>query len=298
MTPIGIVITVFRGGCQVVSGDQVCDLKLIGRHAEQGLALAVGDEISFDPEKEIVLERLPRRTRLLRLRRRSEQVIAANMDQLAVVASFLEPSFRPGAVDRFLLAAYAGGLEPILIVNKLDLLKGEPLPEAVRVYERILPVFSLCALTGKGLPPLREKLRGVRTVLAGHSGAGKTTLLNALEPELRLETGEVTSMGKGRHTTTRAIWIRLAGDAVVVDTPGLREIGTGPVDPDLLDEVYPDVARFASDCRFRDCRHDREPDCGVRAATERGELPPARLVSFQRLIAEIDAERRDSSQAR
>ena len=298
MTPIGIVITVYRGGCQVVFRDQVCDLKLLGRHAEQGLALAVGDEISFDPEKEIVLERLPRRTRLLRLRRRSEQVIAANMDQLAVVASFLEPSFRPGAVDRFLLAAYAGGLEPILIVNKLDLLKGEPLPEEVRVYQRTLPVFSLCALTGKGLAPLREKLRGVRTVLAGHSGVGKSTLLNALEPELRLETGEVTGMGKGRHTTTRAIWIRLAGDAVVVDTPGLREIGTGPVDPDLLDQVYPDVARFASDCRFRDCRHDREPDCGVRAATERGQLPPARLVGFQRLIAEIDSERRDSSQAR
>jgi hypothetical protein len=178
MTPIGIVITVYRGGCQVVFGDQVCDLKLLGRHAEQGLALAVGDEISFDPEKEIVLERLPRRTRLLRLRRRSEQVIAANMDQLAVVASFLEPSFRPGAVDRFLLAAYAGGLEPILIVNKLDLLKGEPLPEEVRVYQRTLPVFSLCALTGKGLAPLREKLRGVRTVLRdatpprGLSGSG------------------------------------------------------------------------------------------------------------------------------
>ncbi len=297
MMPIGIVITVFRGGCQVVCDDEVCDLKLVGRHAERELTLAVGDEISFDPEKQIVLERLPRRTQLLRRRKRSEQVIAANMDQLAVVSSFLEPGFRPGAVDRFLLAAYAGGLEPILIVNKLDLMQGGPLPEEVRVYERTLPLYSLCALTGEGLAPLREKLRGLRTVLAGHSGVGKTTLLNALEPELRLETGELTGSKKGRHTTTRAIWIRLPGDAVVVDTPGLREIGTGPVDPVLLDDVYPDVARLAPDCRFRDCRHDREPDCSVRAAAERGELPPARLAGFQRLIAEIDAERRGSSQA-
>ncbi len=297
MTPSGIVITVFRGGCQVVSDDRVADLRLVGRHAERELALAVGDEISFDPEKGIVLDRLPRRTQLTRHRRRGEQVIAANMDQLAVVASFLEPTFRSGAVDRFLLAAYAGGLEAILVVNKLDLLAGGPVPEEVQVYERILPVYPLCALTGEGLAPLREKLRRARTVLAGHSGVGKTTLLNALEPELRLETADVTGAKRGRHTTARAIWIRLPGDAVVVDTPGLREIAAGPVDPRLLDEVYPDVAKLAVDCRFRDCRHDREPDCAVRAAAERAELPLARIASFQRLIAEIDAERRDPSQA-
>jgi len=297
MTPVGIVITVFRGGCQVVSDDRVCEVKLMGRHAEGELALAVGDEISFDPEKGIVLERLPRRTTLTRRRRRSEQVIAANIDQLAVIASFLEPGFRSGAVDRFLLAAYAGGLDALLVVNKLDLLAGGPVPEEVRAYERILPVHTLCALSGEGLVPLREKLRGVRTVFAGHSGVGKSTLLNALEPELRLETGEVTGAKKGRHTTTRALWVRLPGDAVVVDTPGLRELGAGPVDPGLLDQVYPDVAKLANDCRFRDCRHDREPSCAVRAAVEKGELPFTRLTSFQRLIAEIDAERRDPSRA-
>jgi NAD(P)-dependent dehydrogenase (short-subunit alcohol dehydrogenase family) len=106
MTPVGIVITVYRGGCQLVADDRVWDLRLVGRHAEQELALAVGDEVTFDSAKGIVLERLPRRTQLKRHRRRGEQVIAANMDRLAVVASFDEPPFRPGAVDRLLLAAY------------------------------------------------------------------------------------------------------------------------------------------------------------------------------------------------
>lgn len=298
MTPVGIVITVYRGGCQLVADDRVWDLRLVGRHAEQELALAVGDEVTFDSAKGIVLERLPRRTQLKRHRRRGEQVIAANMDRLAVVASFDEPPFRPGAVDRLLLAAYAGGLEGLLVVNKLDLLRGEPVPEEVRVYERILPVCTVCALTGEGLARLSEELRATRTVLAGHSGVGKTTLLNAFEPELRLETGEVTGDKKGRHTTSGAIWIRLPGDAVVVDTPGLREIATGPVDPSLLDQVYPDVTKYAADCRFWNCRHDREPDCAVRAAVERRELPLARLTSFRRLVTEIDEEHRARSQPR
>ena len=297
MTQPGIVITVFRGGCQAICDDRVQELSLMGRHAERELSLAVGDEVTFDAEKGIVLERLPRRTQLTRRRRRGEQVIAANMDRLAVVTSFVEPPFRSGAVDRFLLAAYAGGLDTILIANKLDLLEGGQLPEEIRVYERILRMHPVSALTGQGLGSLREELRGTRTVLAGHSGVGKTTLLNALEPELRLETGELTGVGKGRHTTSRAIWVRLPGDAVVVDTPGVREIATGSVDPSLLEEVYPDVATLSPDCRFRDCRHDREPDCAVHAAVERGELPAMRLTNYRRLVTEIEQESRLQSRA-
>jgi ribosome biogenesis GTPase len=214
------------------------------------------------------------------------------MDRLAIVVSFLEPSFRAGVVDRLQLAAYAGGLEAILVVNKVDLLGGAQIPEEVRVYEEVLPLYSISARTGAGLPSLREKLVGSRTVLAGHSGVGKSSLLNALEPELRLETREVTDQKKGRHTTTRAIWLRLPGDAVVVDTPGLREIASGPVAVDLLDRVYPDIETLAPECRFRDCRHDREPDCAVRAAVERGALSRARLASYRRLIREIEAEQR------
>ena len=135
---------VFRGGCAVASEEQVIELRLVGRHARDELALAVGDEVSFDPERGIVLGLQPRRTRLARLRplagrrarfRRDEQVLAANMDLLGIVTCVSEPPFRPGLVDRFSLAARSGGLEPILIVNKIDLLAGAPIPEEVRGFE-------------------------------------------------------------------------------------------------------------------------------------------------------------------
>ncbi len=288
--PVGTVISVFRGGCEVVWQDRVVALRLIGRHARRAQALAVGDELSFDPEKEVVLEVEPRRTQLARWqpRTRREQVVAANVDRLAIVAAVREPPFRSGAVDRFLLSARAGGLEAILVVNKLDLLEGAELPEEILAYEEVVTLHRVCAKTGQGIEALRSELAGSRSVLAGHSGVGKSSILNAMQPELRLETAPLSrKYGRGRHTTASATWIRLPGDAVVVDTPGVRAIATGPVDPELLREVYPDVEERAATCRFRDCAHGSEPDCAVRAAIESGELRPARLASYRTLLDEI-----------
>jgi ribosome biogenesis GTPase len=286
---------VVRGGCEVVYGDERRELRLLGRSALRGVELAVGDEVEFDPQKGVVLEQLPRRTRLERRRPRDDprqrQVIAANMDRLAIVVSVVEPPFRAGLVDRFQLAAYAGGLEAILLVNKVDLLEGAPLPEEIRVFEAALPIFPLSAKMGLGLDALRRRLGHSQTVLAGHSGVGKSSLLNALEPELRLETGELGRRRlRGRHTTRSSILIRLPGGAIVVDTPGIREVASGPVDPALVDRVYPDVAALAPDCRFRDCRHASEPECAVRAALGAGTLPRARYECHQNLLRDAEAE--------
>jgi ribosome biogenesis GTPase len=302
-TAIGTVITVFRGGCEVVHGDRIHELRLLGRHAERALSLAVGDELSFDPDQAIVLELLPRTTRLSRRRPRSrrgarstgeEKVLAANMDRVAIVSSVAEPEFRPGVVDRLMVAAAAGGLEAVLIVNKIDLLAGAVLPEEIRAYRQVVPVYETSARERTGLEALRTLLAGSRTVLAGHSGVGKSSLLNALDPELRLETREVrASDRRGRHTTTRALWIRLPGGAIVVDTPGIRELETGPVDRELLDAAYPDVARLGAGCRFRDCRHESEPACAVRDAAAKGDLAAGRLANYRKLRREIAAQARE-----
>ena len=288
----------------MVFEDLVIELRLVGRHAHHEIALAVGDEVSFDPERGIVLELRPRRTRLARLRplagrrarlKREEQVIAANMDLLGIVASVIRPPFRPGLVDRFALAARAGGLEAILIVNKIDLLEGSPLPEEVTGCAAALPVFPVSAHTGDGLAALREHLRGARTVLGGHSGVGKSSLLNALEPELRIETGALSMAGRGSHTTARAVLFRLPGDALVVDTPGIRELETGALEPELVIGIYPEIERAAHACRFRDCRHDREPGCGVLDAIEQGSIPASRYASYRRLVGEVEREARTTA---
>jgi len=288
-TSVGTVIAVHRGECQVVHDDALITLRLGGRNAHRDQRLAVGDDVEFDAARAVLLELLPRRTQLARLRpgaRGELQVVAANVDQLAIIASVAEPPFRSGLVDRFMLAAYAGGLAPLLVINKLDLQEGAALPEEIAAYAELLPVLAVSARTGAGLAALRAALRGKRSVLAGHSGVGKTSLVNALEPELQLETAGLARGGRGRHTTTRSCWIRLEADSIAIDTPGVRELASGPVDPALVARVYPDVARFAADCRFRDCAHSGEPGCAVQAAVESGQLRAARLEGFRRLQAE------------
>jgi ribosome biogenesis GTPase len=291
---IGIVITVVRGGCEVVYRDERRELRLTGRSALHGLELAVGDEVEFDPERGMVRGLRPRRTELRRRRPRDDprksHVIAANLDRVAIVTSLLEPPFRPGLVDRFQLAAYAGGLDAILVANKLDLLAGADLPDEVRVFEVALPVVAVSALTGAGLDGLRAELAGRRSVLAGHSGVGKSSLLNALEPELRLETGPLAHTGKGRHTTRSSTLIRLRDGAIVVDTPGIRELASGSVDPSCIDRLYPDIAELEAGCRFRDCRHASEPDCVVVAAVSEGRLSELRYAGYRRLWIDIAAE--------
>lgn len=286
----GMIIAVHRGGCEVFADGRTWDLRLLGKHAQRAVELAVGDDVSFDPETRVVIDVAERRTRLARLRPRDdprrEHVIAANMDRLAVVASVREPAFRPAGVDRFILAGLAGGLEVVLVANKVDLLEGRALPDEVSAYESFLPVLAVSATQRIGLEPLVERLAGSRTVFWGISGVGKSSLLNALEPELRIETRELRRTGKGRHTTTRATLYRLPGGALVVDTPGVREIATGPLPEEIVDEVFPDIAALAAECRFRNCRHTGEPDCAVRDAAETGSLAPARLRSYLRLRAE------------
>lgn len=293
----GTVLTVTRGGCDVVHAEQVIRLQLVGKHAHRETALAVGDRVSFDPVRKILIDVLPRTTKLARRRsfgKHREQVLAANADRLAIVASVSSPPFRTGAVDRFLLAAHLGGLEAILVVNKIDLLApGDALPDEIRAYESVLELYPVSATSGAGIERFRAKLAKSTTVLAGHSGVGKSSLINALEPELRLQTGEISKWDRGSHTTSASTWIRLVGDAVVIDTPGVREIATGPIDRESLGPVYPEIELLSADCRFRDCRHRTEPKCAVRAAVESGQLSASRLENYHRLLDEIDSHQND-----
>jgi len=251
--------------------------------------LAPGDQVHVNLEHEppIVRGLARRRSKLSRLAhaqsRLVEQVIAANVDVLVVVASATRPRFKPGVVDRFLISAAVGGVDPLLVVNKMDLVQAEP--DAIGWYRDIeLTVINTSCVTHQGIDALRAALLGKQAVMAGQSGVGKSSLLNAIDPALQVLTQEVSaSTDKGRHTTAASHLYLLEGDIRVIDTPGLRQLGLWGVSPEELAFYFPEFDELAPGCRFRNCTHVHEPECAVRAAVEAGEIPKRRYQSYRRI---------------
>jgi ribosome biogenesis GTPase / thiamine phosphate phosphatase len=296
----GRVIEVSKGLCRVQLDDDtlLCSLRGSLNVEETGFtnAVAVGDEVLVQPDGGgggVVEMVLPRRNLLTRpdvFLSHLRQVIVANADQLLIVASWRNPHLWPELIDRYLVVAARNDMEPILCVNKVDLADDpEELKAALQAY-RALDVTTVLTstITGAGIPHLRALLADQTTVLAGLSGVGKSSLISAVEPGLQLRTSAVSeTSGDGRHTTTQAIWLPLAGGGAVVDTPGIREFGLSDLaQPELVDYM-PDVADVATGCRFADCRHLNEPDCAVRAAVAAGELAETRYHSYRQIITTL-----------
>ena len=267
------------------------------RHAAAGPEdfPAVGDWVAAEPrpgeERATIHAVLPRRGRLSRKvagTTTGEQVLAANLDTLFLVAG-LDGDFNPRRIERALVIGWDSGAEPVVVLSKADLCPDAP--GRVREVEAVAPSASVVAVSareGQGLDALGPWLQSGRTVaLIGSSGVGKSTLLNRLLGAERQTTREVrASDDRGRHTTSHRELFLLPGGALVVDTPGLREIQLWS-DEGALDSAFGDVAALAAGCRFGDCAHETEPGCAVRAALESGELPGERFASYRKLEAEL-----------
>jgi len=242
--------------------------------------VVVGDEVSLEDDE--VVGHAARRTELRRGGKSGLRVVCANADRLIIVTASVDPPFRPGLVDRMLVAASAGGMEATLVLNKCDRGMPEEVLERLARYEALgVPVFLVSAASGKGVPELARALSGETSVLAGHSGVGKSTLLRALCPGVARETGELDEWGRGRHTTTGACAFDLPGGGVVVDLPGVREYGVEFVLREELRHHFPELEDLG--CAFADCLHDGEDGC---LADERV-VDEERLTSYRKLLAEL-----------
>lgn len=259
--------------------------------------LVAGDvvELAFHGDGPATVERVfPRRSVLARRRAtgghgaRRAQPIAANVDQVVVVAAARDPEPSARMLDRFLVIAEANGLPAILVVNKAELDRSVIGLLQQRYAHAGYQVLSTSVKVPEGLPALRDLLRGRESVFTGASGVGKSSLLNALEPGLKLRIGAISEKWRtGTHTTRAAELVPLALGGYVVDTPGMREVGTWGIAPDELGACFPEFRPFLDGCRFDNCRHLAEPGCAVREAARTGQVDPDRLVSYERIYEEI-----------
>jgi ribosome biogenesis GTPase len=260
--------------------------------------VAVGDRVDVVPGPDAagVVERVrPRHSQLVRRAvtghdsqgrgrdapRPREHVLAANLD-LAVIV--VPAPARPTVIDRFLAVVRSGGCAPLVCINKIDMADAAAATAIADGYrDADVPAVLTSALTGIGIDVLRHEIAGRFVAFIGPSGAGKSSLLNALEPSLHLRTGGLSAAGKGSHTTSWAATFQV-GDALVVDTPGLREIGfVGDEGADAVDDLFPEITSLASGCKFRDCSHTHEPRCAVKTALEAGRLDHAVYQRYARL---------------
>lgn len=301
---IAVVLKGTGGVWQVLDATgETRDVSLRGRlkMAERGderPKLAVGDEVSLERDERdgawAICEILPRRSKLARRSPGSghgERVVAANLDQVAIVFAAAEPEPHLRMLDRFLVIAAANDIPSIVIVNKVDLVGVADARDRFADYERAgYPLHTTSTKQQVGLEGVRDALSGRVSALSGPSGVGKSSLINAIYTNLNLRVGEISrSVMKGRHITVGAEMHPLPGGGFVMDTPGLRELGLWGLAASDLDHCFLEFRPILGNCKFGDCRHALEPGCSIREAVEEGRVSAARYQSYLGLFAELIA---------
>lgn len=279
--------------------DATVAARLPGKMRLEGLQqtnpVAVGDLVDLDIQEDgtgvirNVHERWNYLTRQATHGKRGEQIIAANIDRGIVVQSVRQPQFKTGFIDRFLITCEANQVDPLILINKLDLATPrdmERLDEVTQLYTSLgYSILLVSAERPDTIDQLREVVSGMTVTLMGPSGTGKTSILNALNPDLNRATAAISSFSnKGKHTTTFAELLPVGNGTYVVDTPGIREFGLVDIDAAGLSNFYVEMRTLRETCRYYNCTHVHEPGCQVMEAYERKEIHPDRYMSYLQII--------------
>ena len=294
-TQLGLIIKAQSGFFTVETKQGIIVCQLRGK-LKQGRAIgdiaALGDKvrITVGADGSGAIEEVEERKRaIVRLDPRPQgeyqQVLLANADQAVFVFACAHPNPKLRMLDRFLVIAEKQKIAPVIVANKVDLVKNAK--EIFGLYEAIgYRVIHTSTKNGAGIDELHETLKNRISALAGPSGAGKSSLLNAIQPGLGLAVNEISmAMGKGKHTTVTRQMFPLAGNGYVADTPGWKSLALWDTEPEEMEAYFPELRGLVQHCQFNDCAHIHEPGCAVLTAVKEGRVHPERFESFLRLRA-------------
>ncbi|PKF70290.1 ribosome biogenesis GTPase RsgA [Pseudomonas fluvialis] len=258
-------------------------------------ALVTGDRVVWRPGNQqngVIVALLPRHSELCRPDMRGQlKPVAANIDQIVIVFAPL-PHPHANLIDRYLIAAEHAGIRPLLLLNKADLLdehNSAHIDRLLATYRQLdYPLLEVSAQDGAGMDELRQRLDDRVSVFVGQSGVGKSSLVNGLLPGIDTRVGALSEQtGKGTHTTTTARLFHFPNGGELVDSPGIREFGLGHVSRQTIEEGFIEFRPLLGHCRFRDCKHDREPGCALLAALADGRIQEQRMHSYRHIIASL-----------
>ncbi|WP_374286298.1 small ribosomal subunit biogenesis GTPase RsgA [Pseudomonas fluvialis] len=258
-------------------------------------ALVTGDRVVWRPGNQqngVIVALLPRHSELCRPDMRGQlKPVAANIDQIVIVFAPL-PHPHANLIDRYLIAAEHAGIRPLLLLNKADLLdehNSAHIDRLLATYRQLdYPLLEVSAQDGAGMDELRQRLDDRVSVFVGQSGVGKSSLVNSLLPGIDTRVGALSEQtGKGTHTTTTARLFHFPNGGELVDSPGIREFGLGHVSRQTIEEGFIEFRPLLGHCRFRDCKHDREPGCALLAALADGRIQEQRMHSYRHIIASL-----------
>ena len=264
-------------------------IRLDGRKTTNPVAVGDVVDVESDENGDYVIANIhPRKNYIIRKSinlSKQAQILASNLDQAMLVVTLVAPRTSLGFIDRFLITAEAYSIPAILVFNKSDVLDDELLAlqqEIISIYENAgYKCIVVSSLKKQNLDEVKDLLKDKTTLISGHSGVGKSTLINAIEPELDLKTGDISSVHlKGMHTTTFAELHPLSFGGFIIDTPGIKELGLVEMKKEEVGHYFPEIRKVMNNCKFNNCLHVNEPKCAVKEAVENGEISEERYHSY------------------